>query len=373
MIADDDPPTVWHAELQTRIAQLLEPKGSSVHGREESLAAYCYQLTVHYARDQIANDSSRLNVAFWKMVKAERSEKETTSALRALLLTTITDPADSPGLMPVNQLKGIITDSESTLVKTAAIHTLSMIASFGGAGDDELEDIMTLLLEIIESDGAYISATDSAEVVNAALTEWGFLATQIDDLEDVSTPAIDAFMEQLSSTDTDVQIAAGENIALLYEKSYTEAESDEEASGSDADEDDEAAPDDSGSKLIKRYAAYRNQPQLMSRLESLAKISSKKLSKRDRRSLHTNFADILHSVEHPTRGPRYSTAIDQERGVRYGSRLVIRVGRSSTMKINRWWKLLTLKALRRALQGGFVTHYEQNPLVLHWLPVLMDK
>ena len=55
--------------------------------------------------------------------------------------------------------------------------------SSGGAGEEEILELLTYLLEVASSDGAFIGADDSAEVVIAALHNYGFLTTQVDDLE----------------------------------------------------------------------------------------------------------------------------------------------------------------------------------------------
>lgn len=223
---------------------------------------------------------------------------------------------------------------------------------------------MDSFLEIIESDGASVDAEDNGDVVAAACEAWGFLATSIDDFEEKTEEAMDAFVEQLESSDTGVQIAAGENIALLYEKSYTPRESDD-APVSD-EEDEEGYPVDTS--MVKRYDVYRQSNQLIHTLSTLSTESSKRIAKKDRKALHVNFSDILNTVEHPTRGPRYQKAIDQETGRRYGSRMTVRIHKAGTMKIDTWWKLHRLQALRRLLGSGFVVHYENNEVVFDSLP-----
>jgi hypothetical protein len=261
-------------------------------------------------------------------------------------------------------LKNVYTDSEYASVKAAAIHCLGAAAIFGGASDNGIEELMDSLLEIIESDGESVGAGDSGEVVAAACEEWGFLATSLDDVEDLTETAMDAFVEQLDSSDTSVQVAAGENIALLYEKSYTEREA-EDGPASDEEDDEGYAID---SSLVKRYEVYRQKHQLEHTLSQLANESSKRIAKKDRKALHVNFTDILNTVEHPQRGPRYQKAIDKETGQRYGSRLTVRIHKTGSMKIDRWWKLHRLQALRRVLGGGFVVHYENNEVVFESLP-----
>jgi hypothetical protein len=282
----------------------------------------------------------------------------------AIALTLITAPSETAYEAVLPALKRSYTTSESRVVKAAAIHALGAATIFGGASDTEIEDIMDEFLAIIESDGSSIEAQDSAEVVTAACEEWGFLATYIDDLEEKTEPAMEAFVEQLESSDPTVQVSAGENIALLYEKSYTPREADDGAASDD--EDEEGHPIDTN--MVKRYDVYRQGNQLKHTLAHLATESSRHIAKKHRKTLHVNFSDILNTVENPTRGPRYQKAIDQETGRRYGSRLTVRIHKTGSMKIDKWWKLHRLQALRRVLGGGFVVHYENNEVVFDSLP-----
>lgn len=275
----------------------------------------------------------------------------------------VTCPSETAYDAIFDGLKRSYTTSQSPFVKTAAIHALGAAAVYGGAADSEIEDLMDELLEIIESDGNSIGADDNGDVVVAACEEWGFLATSVDDLEDKTETAMDAFVEQLESSNVNVQVAAGENIALLYEKSYTPREAEDGAASDDSDEDGQSA--DKG--MVKRYDVYRQSNQLTHTLLELANASSKRIAKKDRKALHTNFSDILNTVEHPTRGPRYSNALD-EFGKRLGSRLTIRIHKFGHMKIDKWWKLHRLQELRRVLGGGFVVHYQNNEVVFDSLP-----
>jgi hypothetical protein len=363
---------VWKEELSERIEQILDRKRSSVAGREESLAAYCRLLTYRFLGEELEGKVDGLVAAMLKSIKTEPSEKEAAHALKALGLTLVTSPSHHlyEAIYPV--LKTSIADSPSETVKAAAIHALSTAILYSGASTSEISSTMSHLLEIVESDGQSVDAPDSGPVVTAALEEWGLLATHLDDISEDSQDAIDAFIEQLESSDPAVQIAAGENIALCYEKSYTEQESDDDSPGSaSASDEEESAVPRTGPRMIKRYAAYRRTDQLTHQLRSLSTLTSHRLSKKDKKDLHTNFADILNSVEYPTRGPRYQTALNQETGRRYGSRMVVRIHRKGVMRIDTWWKLMRLKGLRRVLGGGFVVHYEANEVVWDQLPVMV--
>ena len=287
----------------------------------------------------------------------------------ALAMTLITMPSETIYESVSLPIKRTISDSGSVATKAAAIHTLSTSTIYGGASEDEILENMAYFLEIVSSDGNFVEAADEGDVVTAALEEWGFLATYTEDLEDESTDAMEAFVEQLESSDPSVQVAAGENIALIYEKSYTPQEEDEDISDDGeamSDPEDDSAP--GATKLVKRYTPYRRTDQLLHTLASLASLSTRRLSKKDKKSLHSNFTDILNSVENPTRGPRYQNAVSHETGKRYGSRMVVRIHQNGVMRIDKWWKLHRLKGLRRVLQGGFIGHYEKNEVVFESLP-----
>lgn len=285
------------------------------------------------------------------------------------MLTLITLPSEAIYDSVYQPLRRLISDSGSIPTKAAAIHALSSCTIYGGASDDEILENMTFFLEIVSSDGSSVDAVDDADVVTAALEEWGYLATYIDDLQDESVDAMEAFVEQLDSSSPSVQVAAGEDIALIFEKSYTPQEDEEELSDDDdttSDPEDDSGP--SGPRMVKRYTPYRRTDQLVHKLSGLASLNSHRISKKDKKSLHSNFADILNSVENPTRGPRYQNAVSHETGKRYGSRMVVRVHQNGVMRIDKWWKLHRLKGLRRALQGGFIGHYEKNEVVFESLP-----
>lgn len=365
----DAPEDAWVSQLNERMEHLIERKRSSVQGREESLSVLSHLLMAHYAQRHVRPKLNELVPALVKCAKGGQSDNETILALKALALLIVTEPSDSIYDAMIRPLKGIISSSESASAKVAAIHTLGVASFYGGVSLDETQEIMDFYIEIVESDGHSIEAGDDGNVVAAALQEWGFLATQMEGMEDTSEEPMEAFVEQLDSSDAGVVIAAGENIALLYEKSWTELEEDEEPEDqSDEDDEDE---DPTAKGMVKRYTVYRQEEQLKHTLRGLAQAHGKRISRKDKKELHSTFADVLNTVEHPTRGPRHSNAIDQNTNKAYGSRMVVRIGQNS-MSIDKWWKLHRLQSLRRALQGGFIVHYEDNQVVFDSLPVMLD-
>jgi hypothetical protein len=222
---------------------------------------------------------------------------------------------------------------------------------------------MTFLQEIVESDGSFVAADDSAEVVAAALNTYGLLATQVEDIEQESEDAVATFLDQLDADNVKVQVAAGENIALLYEKCYTPREEDEQSSP------DEDPPSDASgdhphirSYLIKRYNPYHNTKEVLDKAHALASLSTKSMNRRDKQLLHRSFAAIALTIEDPRLGLQTNSA----------SKMVVRIHRDGEMRVDKWWKLMRLNAIRRLLGSGFVNHYfEGNKQVLDALPMIM--
>ena len=251
--ADDDlPQEAWIADLENRINEICDRKRSSAQGREETLQHFNMDLTRHYAQEEVTLRINDLMPNIMKSIKSGHTERETVLALKALSLLLVTEPSEKLYDEVSGPVKGIVSDAEHAMAKIAAIHTLSIATFYGGATEDETLKVMDFFLEIISSDGSLIDEDDNGDVVVAALEEWGFLATQIEDLEDSNEDAMETFIEQLESSDVGVQKTAGENIALLFEKSFTEAESDDEA------EEVETANGNDGEVMVKRYTAYRN-------------------------------------------------------------------------------------------------------------------
>lgn len=371
----------WTNELSNVLANIVDRKRSSTEGRELTFAAFARLSKFHPTQNQIDGQVDELITAFCKSVKAESSEKETTNALRALELLSLNAYDNTIFEKVESLLSRTIRDSTSSTVKANAIHCLSACSLFGGAGEDGMLDQMNFFIDIIASDGQSIDANDDAECVTAALVEWGHLATYVSDIAAESEEAVQIFSDQVDSTDAGVQIAAGENIALLYEKTYTpvsyydnadEDDDDNSDNSSDSkDLDEEELLCYSGPKLVKRYDAYHDTSELIRQLQSLAKAHSKRISKRDKKSLHSNFVSILTTVEDPRRGPKYSTVVDEDTGRHQGCRFNVKVGRDSTMHVDKWWKWIRLNSFRRLLQGGFSVHYAQgNRVMVENLPAV---
>lgn len=353
---------VLKQELSDCITGLLDRKGSSHHGREEHLTTYVRCLTAHHLADVLYGHVPDLLSAFSKSIKAETTEKESNLALRALALTAITYTDDSLYEAVAPLVKRTISDSQFNHVKAAAIDCLGICISFGGGGEEEILETLTFLLEVATSDGAFINAPDNVEAVSAALHNYGFLVTQVSDLESESEDAVATFLEQLDSGEVKIQIAAGENIALLYEKSYLPESDDDSSPGEENAEGVDSDDENDGANMKKGYNAYHNTNEVLEKVNSLSSLSTKAVSRKDKRSLHQTFASIAMTVENPQVGLQTNNA----------SKMTVRVHNEGEMRVDKWWKLMRLNAIRRLLAGGFVNHYfEGNKQVLDALPLIM--
>ncbi|KAI0390462.1 interferon-related developmental regulator-domain-containing protein [Xylariaceae sp. FL0594] len=351
----------WPDKLRDRIAELLDRKRSSTKGRESCLSAYAHLLRYHYAEEIVDPQLHELIPALLKCIRAGSTDDETLSGIRALTMTIFSTESDSIYGRVYPSLKSVCQDSSSASVKVEAIIAMAVSATHGGGSMTAAEELLDFLLEIVETDGSSIGADDNAPVVTAALAAWGFVASNVENLQDQSDQALEAFTDQLDSTDVDVQVAAGKNIALIFEA----------ARGHDAEEGEEGEEGEEAPAGILQYDQHR----LVQRMTALVKESSRTVSKKDRRHLHASFRSVLTSIEHG-KGPGYSKAHSQTNNphtggtkmafdgdsLEYGYRERFRVHNMCVM-IDTWMLSARLHMLRTVFGGGLFTHYMENPIV----------
>jgi hypothetical protein len=347
-------PMDWHERLDSTLKHLEDRKGYTVAERENHLASFVRLLRHHFAEDQIAHKVSDIMPNLLKSVRRQNggSVAEQTWALKALAVIFLTCPAETAyeDYNFFQVLKSVTSDAEAEPAKVEAIHALSIAAIFGGGSDNAFEEVMDFYMEIIEADGATVDAADSGLVVTAALQAWGLVATYADYLSDQSEEAMEAFIDQLDSTDVEVQNAAGVDIALIFEAARQHEE-------------------ETGESVDMQY----NQHRIMTRMNELVRESSKSISRKDRKSLRANFASIVTSLEQG-KGPGYSTAgrggMNPHTGGQktegdgefqeFGYRQKIRV-EGERMTIDSWVLLARVDALKRVFGSGFAAHFTENP------------
>lgn len=351
---DDEQTNTLTERLQARLVELQDRKRNA-EGRAATLAAYLHLIRHHFAGAQIARSSSDIIPALLRSLKEGVSEEERVLALKSLMVTLLTSPLEKTSGAIVETLKSLCRDAEEEKVKAQALYALMVAVTYGGVGDAEGEELLDFLVEIIETDGSSVEADDSGMVVTAALRAWGFVASYLDDMQDRGEHVMDTFIDQLDSSDPDVQSSAGTNIAFLYEAARDHAE-------------------ETGESSKMQHHTYR----IMTRMGEIVRDSSKSVSKKGRKQRRTDFSSIVTSLERGV-GPGYSTAGRgynphvggaklrvQENFGEFGYRETLRV-HNQVVLIDTWLLHVRVEALKMLLGGGLGTHYLENPVVREML------
>ncbi|KAH6627055.1 interferon-related developmental regulator-domain-containing protein [Chaetomium sp. MPI-SDFR-AT-0129] len=341
----------WAERLRDRVTELQDRKRSNLQGRVKSLTAYNFLLEHNFAQRQLDQSVAELLPLFLKLIQGG-SEEERSQALQAFTLTILTCGSDTVFEEALPILEEACYDAETQENKAEALRALCIAVIQGGGSQDAAKDLLEYLLAIIESDGESVNALDSGPVVTAALQGWAFVASHLSDLTFQQGAAIEAFEEQLNSSDAGVQTGAGVNIALLFEwaREYEE---------------------ETGESPDMQY----NQHRTTTRMEEIVRDSSKSVSKKDRRNVRSKLSSVLTSLERG-KGPGYSTAGRQgpnphTGGARtedegdfheFGYRERIRIY-NQFLLINTWSLEARVEMLKALLKGGFGIHYLENPLV----------
>lgn len=352
------PVELWTADLNERIESICDRKRSSTGGREGTINAFNNLLTYHFAQDELKPRETELLGSLIKSVKSDESSREVEVALRAIALIMITNPSDETFTLVHDVVKTAAEESAYIDAKVIAIRTLAIVMYYSDSPLDESDEMMEWLSEIVSSDGMTVGEEDSSDIVVATLEAWGLLATQFDELPPSAESAIDAFIDQLESTSTEVVCAAAQVLALLIEISYADV--------GEEDDDEDEEPEEVWKP--KKYALSHQAHRIANLLEQRSKLSTKSISKRDRQSFQSCIRDVLLTIEDPRRGPGYSTALDRD-GYVLGSRMKVTIDNvGNKITIDKWWMLLRLNPLKKLLRAGFVSHYKSNPAVMDALP-----
>ncbi|KAJ1326303.1 Interferon-related developmental regulator (IFRD) [Microdochium nivale] len=334
---DDANTTPWDDRLKDNVIGFLDRKNLSASSRATMLGAANHLLRYHYAEDKIDNHLNEFLPGLMKSIRNGSNKDETVRALKTLQSVIVNSELEHFHEKTFPILRASCRDSGEEQVKTESIIAMCIVTTCGGGDNIDAEALLGFLLEIIESDGHSVEAPDNGPVVSTALLGWGFVASQLDDLQAPANDAMDAFIEQLDSIDVDVQIAAGYNIALICESLREYEEETGEVWGFDYDKN-----------------------QLINRMRLLTKESSKFISKKNRKQLHQSFQSVLTSLERG-KGPGYSTALDEDQR-EFGYREKLRFGNIS-LAIESWALSLRVQMLNKVLRGGLAIHYTYNPKV----------
>jgi hypothetical protein len=357
-----DSQDIWGSRLNQILEKMEDRdffKGSS-KGRALTCALYASILSEHYFDDDLWGKIEDALPVLTRCLKDGTDGQATLPALRSVSATMITC-GDESGSWFANMkdvLKGCVYD--------AAIHALGAATYFGGADYQEVQAIMDLFIGIVDSSGDSIEAQGKPNVITAALQEWGFLSTLIEERGRRLSRVLKTFEDQLDNPSPEVLIATAENIALVYEQCYSLRTPEDPSSDGEDDhgikdtEEEEAMVSRQYRRInwTKTHEIDGDDYSLKSKLKELSKGTMRYVKKDARKEVHSIFRDVAHAVEYPWRGPRYSTAVDQGALLYYGHRL-----RQNGNSVDRWWKLHRFAAIKRTLQDGSIEHLTSNPNV----------
>ena len=367
--------------------------------RQHSIQLYNNILGTYFVAVEADFDPTPIVEALSVLI-ASQEEKTASFALKALTLTVLNDPSVNGLEMCAGRLRSIIQSHSDEAIKVRSLKALSILAFYTGFTTDVV-DVMGYLLEIIESDGSYVNAENSIDVVVVAITYFSFLASKLRNLDpdagffedverDMSQDAIEALSDQLESSAVAVQIAAAEGIALLYEKSADPLADDElrkllvAESNFQRNDSEDKAPGVGSIASLQIYQPYRQTPQLLDQLETIKKQSSRSIAKADRAPLHQTIEDVIQAIESPGTGPgsrvhnqkswkgrprnradkgkRKSDEESPTRGITY------RISATgATLTIDSWSMNIQFRLLKETLGQGFFHHIQNNDLVMETL------
>ena len=346
-------------DAQALIDGLQDKKHNNSDVREQLLDLYIRVLRTQYSPDThlwLDTAAASLTDAFLKDANRGATARERLLCLQAYCLTVGTTEDLEVFEGGERALKQIIVDDDDDQCKVWAIYALCMTVLYGGGLEQAALEVMEYLVEVVQSDGESIEAHDNAAVVAAAIVGWCFVAAHVDDYADYADTAMDAFVEQLDSSDTELLCNAGQAIALIFESSRNHEH-------------------ETGEPFQLPYDPQR----LTGRLAEMAKLSAKSVSRKERRDLRESLVSVVTSLERGV-GPYYSTALYiPEKGdnvpavqrtddgrAEYGYRCRLRLGNHSA-RIDSWSLFSRVSVMKLVFRGGLQKHIFINPVVMDCL------
>ncbi|KAK7423636.1 hypothetical protein QQZ08_008991 [Neonectria magnoliae] len=341
------------------IDELQDRKRNNSDTRENLLELYIKILRNRYTsqtHEWLDEAATELAEVFLRQANRGVTARERILSLHAFALTLSTSEDADVYEHAEKALRQIVHDDDDEDCEVWAIYSLCFAVLYGGGSEEPAQETLDYLLEIVQTDGESIEAHDSGLIVAAALQAWAFVASHVEDLSATADLALDAFVDQLDSSDVQVQSHATACIALIFEASRNhEAET--------------------GETFQLPYDPQR----LVGRMKELTKECSKHTSKKNRKSLRDTFNSVTTSLERgvgpgfseagfaPDKRNRLSTSEANEDGiVEFGYRLKLRLGNNVAL-IDTWSLSSRVDMLKLIFGGHLHQHMWVNPVVTECL------
>ncbi|KAL1920293.1 uncharacterized protein VTP21DRAFT_1439 [Calcarisporiella thermophila] len=326
--------TTWEDDLKQCVDNLNEKRTST---REEALAKLARILSKKFAGELLSSRRETLLDTLKRGIKKSGSHTENALASKVLLLTFITIGEEDESMFQevYSLLKYTIVNNPSSSVKCSCIDTLAMACFIAASIEDTIE-CLGFFFEILKTSSRSINSDESDAALTHAANAYGLLFSIIwgegrgdeSTLQEELKKVMPVQLKLLESSVMETRVAAGLNIALIFES----------ASFHNEDDEDEV-------EIAGNNTEYDQMDELVELLQQLATDSNRRRSKKDRSHQRSVFRDIVRTVE---------------AGVHPEERLKFR---RQTLRLESWAKILQLKSFRSALSGGLQIHFESNELV----------
>ena len=346
-------------DVKKFLDEIQDRKHNNNETREQLLEVYIKTLRNHYnphTHEWLDESAQALAEHFLRTANRGLTARERLLSLYALNITLGTTEEVDIYEDYHQAIRQIIIDDDDEDCEIFAIYALCFAVLYGGGDEEIAQELLDYLSQIVQTDGESIEAHGSGPVVSAALQAWSFVASHVEDISDAAWVAMDAFVDQLDSTDMEVQAHAASCIAFIYEGSRNHEEETDEPFNLPYD------------------------PHLLAkRMAEITKQTFKGVAKKDRKALRDGLNSAITSLERGV-GPGYSTAgfTPDHRGekpagkpnedgvVEFGYRQKLRLG-NYVAPIESWGLLARVDMMKLFFGGHLLRHIFDNPVVAECL------
>ncbi|RKP05535.1 interferon-related developmental regulator-domain-containing protein [Thamnocephalis sphaerospora] len=207
----------WEDAFDTLLDDLSEKRFST---REAALTRLIAIMSHYYTLEKLDRCRETMVDALKRCVKREKSTHENALAMRALALCFTTLGAGQNALFQdlCFSLKYIITHTGSAELRTAGATALAVSCFVSSDDMADTHDLLNFYVQLLSDQNS--AAGQQATALKAILNAYGLLFTCISDpgyARDQCEKAIGVHLKLLESPHTEVRVASGENIALMFE------------------------------------------------------------------------------------------------------------------------------------------------------------
>jgi len=338
---EEDPSEQLDAKLTETIELLTDKKAAS---RLSALTALNTELGSQILKTFLLDN--RLETVFEYLTSCVKKGdvNETSAACRSLALIALTVGFDaesmieslSSSLTPVIKNQG-----KPTATRASAVLALGVLCFACTSAEEEKSTLASMALfssmwQQARSSRIRMALEVGPELVAQCIESWGLLATTLPTSKRagvVMEEHIPVLMSLLEHKSLDVRIAAGENIALLF------------------DANNNCPKPDYG---LEGKKGVVDKKELNNRLSALANDGERYKGRKERAIQRSKFRDIIQTViegEEPSES--------------------IKVG-AQKYDLRGWVQMIQLATLRQVLQQGFLIHFTNNELLAQILELIVD-